>query len=647
MRFVATVAIALALLPNHLVGQQSAPAQIPGSSIDALAQSHYLGVASLVTEGFRRLHGAQAGSPDPTASWWAPYFAMPTEATRQDLNALLPVVTEMVNLQAAIASSANAFDRAWDEAATAASEGSEEGTRQALAMAAMHKAQLESQQARLAQLAQKARAIAPLRDPLKEYQRVAAEHDASLKILRALTPRPASSSAATPCTNPYGDCGVKDVQHVNVGDQPKAIINPVVMMQERAAYEQCLKAKKTGCRAPGATVQDANPAAAPAAANAASPTGTQQQQRITEIDANLAIIQLNMSRDQAELDKETDPTRRASLAFRILQARSDLQAEQDVKTSLQTGRTVHTRSPFDDYAHDQFVEQIRVTQQGMDQFQRASEGLQRLAYMLPGGEADLARAFIARQVTPADRAQLNIAKLREIGNALSLKVQGFQQQAQAKDEESAARASMYLEMAQNIKTAADGGMQACSLFGGRGLSLAYSAGTGFTEGGGTASLIQAAASLSTPTSLALTAFQGYQEGGWSGAGQSLAISYVTGKATTYGLRKAMSLGTRPPVAAMTVKQGMELARFKEDRANGIALAKDFQRTNAEAYRLSLQARRGDAAAARSLAELEKTMEAKAQAIQEDAHAKGFLYLITALLPSDPKIRTCTRSQVLA
>ena len=627
MRFVATAFIVLALHSNPLAGQQPAPVQPPGSLIDSLAKSHYLGAASLVMEGFRRLHGAQEGASDPTATWWAPYFAMPTEATRQDLNALLPLVTEMVTLQAAVASSANAFDRAWDEAAGATSQGSEEGTRQALAMAAMHKAQLEGQQARLAQLAAMAKTIGPLRDPLKQYQRVVAEHEAALRTLRTLAIKPASAVLAAPCTNPYGDCEIKDIQHVNVGNQPKALINPIVMMQERQereAYERCLKEKKVDCKAPGSDAGPTVQTPSPVTANPGPATATQRQQRISEIDANLAIIQQHMSRDQAELDTETDTTRRASLQFRLLQAKSDLQAEQDLKTSFETGQMTHTRSPFDEYAHDQFVEQIQTTQQGMDQFQRASEGLQRLAYMLPSGEADLARAFIARQITATDRSQLNIAKLRQIGNALSLKVQGFQQLAQAKDDEAAARASMYLEMSQNIKSAADGGMQACSLFGGRALSLAYSAGTGFAEGGGTGALIQAAASLTTPTSLALTAFQGYQEGGWSGAGQSLAISYVTGKATTYGLRKAMSVGARPPVGAMAVKEGMELARFKQSREYGIALAKDFQKTNAEAYRLSLLARRGDAAAARSLAQIEKTLETKAQAIQEDAHAKGFL-----------------------
>jgi hypothetical protein len=617
------------------------------SSPDGLAGSQYLGEASLVMEGIRRLHGGQPGAPDPMAAEWAPFFTMPTEGTRADLNALLPVVTEMVGLQAAVASSATAFDAAWEEAVTAAGVESEEGARQALEMAAMHKAELESQQARLVQLGQKAKAIGPLRDPVKEYRRVGAEHEAHARTLQALAPQPVAAvpgkppppAASAPCTSPYGDCEVTNVQHVNVGDQPKALINPValaVCRQEneaaQLAYQKCLDAKTVVCRAPvpdpycdgpGASVQNTVPAPAPAAAAAASSTETQKQQRILEIEANLEIIQQNLSRDQADLGKETNQDRRASLQFRILQAQSDLAAEKDLKTSLETGQLVHTRSPFDDYAHDQFVEKIRVNQQAMEQFQNASDGLQRLAYLLPPGEADAARAFIARQVTPEDRSKLNMTKLREIAHALNFKVQGFQGLQQARDEEAAARASMYMEMAQNIKDAADGGMQACSLLGGRGLSLAYSAATGYAGGGGTGSLIQVAASLTTPTALALTAFQGYQEGGWSGAGQSLAISYVTGKATTYALGKAMSLGGRPP-ATGTVKEVKDLARFNEARTTGIARAKEFQKMNEEALRLAKLAQRGDPSAARRLADLERTMEDKATTIQTDMHAKSFL-----------------------
>ncbi len=746
------------------------------STLDDLARSQYLGEASLVMEGFRRLHGAPAGTPDLPAAQWAPYFAMPTEGSQRDLNALLPMVTEMVALQAAVASSATAFDAAWEEAVTAASVESEPGTRQALAMAAMHKAELESQQARLVQLAQRAKAIGPLLDPVKEYRRVGAAHRAFARSVRqvvgsdlSVATGPGSYKLLTgkgPGLSRSGQPSGPGIKRVDPGapftgashtidgttltwhvpkeilpGQPAefwmqavpaadggvrarirvSIFNPLaptnwlgyvvgvkaygdrithddpefredrfaitfpdraallanlrngyavkwdLTAREKTKMEQLLGysgdygvvsaiplvsypvidlrpgSPEIGLPTHIAVEVDAEWAAyraqyiyewssdsigasksAPEVEEAATPSESQQQQRIAEIEANLVIIRQNMSRDQADLAKATESSQRASLEFRILQARSDLQAEEDLRTSLQTGQPVHTRSPFDDYAHDQFVEHIRTNQQAMEQFQRASDGLQRLAYMLPEGEADAARAFIARQVTPKDRSALNVAKLREIGNALNNKVQGYHQLQQARDDEAAARASMYMEMAQNIKDAADGGMQACSLLGGGGLSLAYSVGTGLAEGGGATALIQAAASLTTPTSLAFTAFQGYQEGGWSGATQSVAISYVSGKATTYALGKAMSQGSRPSGKAVTVKEAMGQAHFKQARENGIALAKDFQRTSDEAYRLSLQAKRGDAAAARRLSELEETLQGKAAAIHEDMHAKSFL-----------------------
>ncbi len=363
----------------------------------------------------------------------------------------------------------------------------------------------------------------------------------------------------------------------------------------------------------------------PEAADSDTPTAMETTQRITEIDANLRIIQHTMDRDEADLSKEKDPSRRAILEFRILQAKSDLMAEQDLKASLQTGQLVHSRTPFDDYAHDQFAQQIRTNIQTMEQFQRATDGLQRLAHMLPEGEADAARAFIARQLTPGVMAKLDLAKVREIGNALNLKVQGFNGQVQAKNEEEAARQGMYLEMAQNIKTAADGGMQACSLVGGKYVNLAYTAGTAYIEGGGKAMLIQVASGLSTPTALAATAFQGYDEGGgFSGAAKALAISLMSQKATSYALGGAMKAVNKARGTGVSGQQVMDLKVYNRARDAGIAKAKAFQQLNNEHYRLSLAAKRGDGAAAKQMAALEKTLEAKAAELHEDMHAKSFL-----------------------
>jgi hypothetical protein len=625
------------------------PYQTETGTPEELTKSFEYSDASMVMAGLRQLQGANLPEVEKgLATAMAPYFLQPTEGTQADLARLRPLVEDMVSVKAAVAASADAFDAAWNEAVLAASMGSEEGTRQALAIATQHQTELESQQARLSQLAKQAKALGDPRDPVQEYRRVSAEHKASLKtaLQQVGTTTPTSHLAPTPAsqpgskTNPYGDNEITEIKHVNVGDQPKAVINPLAMseccrreMAAQAAYEECRKQPGALCRAPvpdpscdcnSSSEQSgkANPGTASAPVESDTVTEKEKQERIEEIDSNLRIIRHNISLDEAELGKETDASRRAALEFRLLQSRSDAQAEQDLKTSMETGQLVHTRSPFDDYSHDRFVESIQENQQRIEQFQRGASGLQRLAALLPPGEDDNARAFIARQLGPDAFARLDLGKVQEISKALNLKVQGYAQKEQAKSEEGVARAQFTLDIAENIKTGADAGMMACSLAGGQALNIAYQAGTGYFEGGLSNSLVRAASTLSTPASLAVSAMEGYRKDGWTGAGQNLAIGYLTGKVTQYALGQALSC--LQPTSAPKVRELFAQAKFKQDREGGIALVKDFERANGEVIRLRVASRQGGPGAARKLAEAEAILQSKAATINQDMHAKNFL-----------------------
>ena len=627
------------------------PYQAETGTPETLSQSFESSDASMVLAGLRQLEGANLPEVEKgLTTAMAPYFLQPTESTRSDLSRLLPLVEDMVSVQAAVAVSASAFDAAWQEAVLAASVDSEAGTRQALALAAQHQAELESQKAHLSQLAQQAKALGDPRDPVKEYRRISAEYKAHLNTaikqagmatpISSAPPETAPASQPGTKTNPYGDNEIKDIQHVNVGNQPKALINPLAMseccrheMAAQVAYEECRKQQGALCRAPvpdpscdcdssSGPAGSGNPGAPSSIAEADTVTEKEKQERIEEIDANLLIIRHHISLDEAELAKETDPSRRAALEFRLLQSRSDALAEQDLKSSLETGKLIHTRSPFDDYAHDRFVESIQENQQRIEEFQRGASGLQRLASLLPPGEDDNARAFIARQLGPEAFAHLDLAKVREIAKALDLKVLGFAQGEQAKGDEEAARAQFDLDIAENIKSGANAGMMACSLFGGQALNTVYQAGTGYFEGGFSNSLARAATACSAPASLAVSAMEGYQQDGWTGAGKNLAIGYLTGKVTQYAL--GQSLGRPKPSSSPKVRELFAQAKFKQDREGGIALVKDFERANGEVIRMRVASRQGVPDAARKLAEAEAILQSKAAAVHEDMHAKNFL-----------------------
>lgn len=343
-----------------------------------------------------------------------------------------------------------------------------------------------------------------------------------------------------------------------------------------------------------------------------------RQETIDFHSANIKIIQGHLAKDREELSKATDPKIRAALEFRILQGMSDAQAEQDIITQLNTGQFVHTRTAFDDYAHAQFVNNMRENQREMENFQRASATLYRLAGMLPEGEAKTAREFIDKQLTLDVKTKMDMATVNKIASAMDNTVQGYFQGEAAKSEESAAWANFGLEAAQNIKTGADIGMMACSLFGGRPINLVYQATTGYVEGGPVEAVLKSASALGTTAYTASEAFRGYREGGAEGAAIRGGKAFLTAKAFEYGASKLLG-GPKPDIKKPTVKEQFELAKFKQARSDGESLVKSFQRAQSQ---MEAAARSGKSA--KDLIKMQADLRDKAAAIHSSPHAKNFL-----------------------
>ncbi|MCX7801002.1 MAG: hypothetical protein N2109_11750 [Fimbriimonadales bacterium] len=333
--------------------------------------------------------------------------------------------------------------------------------------------------------------------------------------------------------------------------------------------------------------------------------------------ANIRFIKGTIQRLQEELSREADPSRRAQLELQLVLCRSDLMAEEDLIQSSLTGQIVHRRSPFEEYAQQLFVQRIREDQQRMERFARAQASLQRLAALLPPGEADEARRFIDRQIDRKAMAGLDFTKVSQVAEALNNKLQGYWQLEGAKSEESAAKAQLGLEVAQNLKWVADNSLSVLSIFGGRPLSIAYQAATGYVEGGPLESVLRTAAWCGTPAYMATEALRGFQRGGWSDAAQSAAQAYLIGKAFDWGVRKAASWRTgRAAPAGPTEAQ---IAEFQRRRATGESTAKRF----IEAQKALLEAGK-KGASPREIQRLQERAMRAAQAVHEDPHAKNFL-----------------------
>ncbi len=235
-----------------------------------------------------------------------------------------------------------------------------------------------------------------------------------------------------------------------------------------------------------------------------------KKQKIAEMDGNIAFIRGNIRSYREQLEKESDPAIRAKLSYQIMTSEADIQTEEDLKKSVLTGQYVHTRTAFDDFVRGQFIENIRTEQMRMEEFQRCSASLQRLAALLPPEDADGARDFIARQVTPADVMNMDVAKLRKMADILYKQVEARAAQDVAKGEEEVAEVG--LTWATRAKAAADAGMMATSLVAGPWLNVAYQGGTGAWDGGLTEGIIRAASSYTMPTFMAVQGLPGIPGG---------------------------------------------------------------------------------------------------------------------------------------
>lgn len=392
----------------------------------------------------------------------------------------------------------------------------------------------------------------------------------------------------------------------------------------------------------------------PAADDAGEEAALEEAERTAKIERiefhnqNMIIIQRNLDRDREDLAKETDPDRRAQLEFRVITALSDLQSEKDLVASIQTGELVRTRSPFDDYAHAGFIANIQQSQRQMERFQRSSDALFKLAGMLPGSEGGEARAFVERQLTPEARLNMDQAAVKRIAEALGKKVEGHYLGEQAKSDEDAAYATLGLEAAENIKSAADSSMMVLSLFGGQYVDAAYQAATGYVEGGMEEAVLRTASMFGPTAGAAAEAMRGYRERGVEGALKGGVISFVTSKGMEYGMGKVLGKAKNADGPdAPTVKKGVDapdapsaksapagqqnlsalpssadqraLEHFKQGRKQGENLAEDFRQA---------QKRLADAGAAGASAEeimrLQAEVREKVAQVNGSPHAKNFL-----------------------
>jgi len=263
------------------------------------------------------------------------------------------------------------------------------------------------------------------------------------------------------------------------------------------------------------------------------------QETIDFHSANVAIIQLNMDKDLAEITKETNPVRRHDLEMRVLNAKANLQSEQDRIESLKTGVIVHTRSEWDDFARSQFIQNIAADQRKMEKVDRAMKKALSMADTLPYDKAAQVREIVAKGFSPEVMTATDTDKAAEVIKDVYTVATGHWEGEKKMADADAEWADTCLQTAEMTKSAADKSLMLLSFIGGPAVNRVYQGAVGYIEGGPKEAFLRVGGSYNQLTGIAVDGYRGFEAavesgGGWEegikGAGWEVAKGIAMDKA---------------------------------------------------------------------------------------------------------------------
>jgi hypothetical protein len=368
-------------------------------------------------------------------------------------------------------------------------------------------------------------------------------------------------------------------------------------------------------------------------------------------ESMLELLKRNLAREQADLARETNPARRKQFAFRALQLESDLQAEQDLIASHKTGTLVHTRSTFDEYAHQQFVRKTVEEAARVDLTRKIAAGIERQIDLLPPEQRPAMRSQARRIIDARTVASGDVEKARQMAAALDKQVQGYWQGESARQEEKAIAAEQHEFYAQMIVMASGsvvaglgqaalaetfGATAAITIWSPHLIGGIYGGTTGLISGGPAEGVSQALMGSSTVGSTAVQFLQGYrqistqpgakvEDALWAGARQAGA-GFLLGKViqigsalTTRGAQNFFGKESRlfQPLAAprLNWQQQLSAARLQEAVRDAESQISHFQQLQTNLMRARAQLPAGSP----ELAALEREARQLAASLNSSYH----------------------------
>lgn len=304
------------------------------------------------------------------------------------------------------------------------------------------------------------------------------------------------------------------------------------------------------------------------------------QEAIEFHSANVAIIQRNMDKDIEEIAKETNPARRHDLEMRVLNAKANLQSEQDRIETIKTGVIVHTRSAWDDFARSQFIQNIAEDQRKMEKVDRAMKKALTMADTLPYDKAEQVRAIVAKGFSPEVMTATDTAKASAVIKDVYAVATGHWEKEKKKADADAEWADTCLQTAEMTKSAADKSLLVLSFIGGPAVNRVYQGAVGYIEGGPKEAFLRVGGSYNQLTGVAVDAYRGFETavesgGGWEEGFKGAGWEVVKGIA----MDKAMGFVARGVSRSYGAVKGLKGADAPDaPKASGKAEAPDAQAT---------------------------------------------------------------------
>lgn len=317
-----------------------------------------------------------------------------------------------------------------------------------------------------------------------------------------------------------------------------------------------------------------------------------REERIAFHQEMIGVIDHSLNRDIADRDRllvelrsarnanEQEDIRRRIREYdlRIIHQQTSLQQERDLIASIQTGTLVRTRTAFDDFAMQTFINNIRENSARVMQAQRIANGIERQIELLPG-EMRPAMRESAYRILDGKVAQGDVETARRLATSLNNQIQGMAEYDIGRAEEAEVNANQNEFYAQMTIMAASsitvglgsqaithtfGVHSAASVYGSKVLGGVYGGTTGYLAGGPQQGVRNAISGISSYGNVAMMFMDGYQNPALQEDADisTLIFEGVKAAGTGFLMAKAFEFGARKLTSTAMIAFGKDSRLFQ-------------------------------------------------------------------------------------